>query len=64
MSTPNVNSIVDEPGTGSPDFPNGASVNGNPLPTAGSSPLIDALGGPNGFVDTQIDEIFRAAMQV
>jgi hypothetical protein len=36
MSTLNVNSIVDEPGTGSPDFPNGASVNGNPLPTAGS----------------------------
>jgi len=36
MSTLNVNSIVDEPGTGSPDFPNGASVNSNPLPTAGS----------------------------
>jgi hypothetical protein len=29
-----------------------------------TSPLIDALGGPNGFTDTQIDDIFRAAMQV
>ena len=29
-----------------------------------TSPLIDALGGPNGFTDTQIDGIFRAAMQV
>jgi hypothetical protein len=29
-----------------------------------TSPLIDALGGPNGFSDTQIDDIFRAAMQV
>jgi hypothetical protein len=28
-----------------------------------TSPLIDALGGPNGFTDTQIDDIFRAAMQ-
>jgi hypothetical protein len=28
-----------------------------------TSPLIDALGGPNGFTDTQIDGIFRAAMQ-
>lgn len=27
-----------------------------------TSPLIDALGGPNGFTDTQIDDIFRAAM--
>ena len=27
------------------------------------APLIDALGGPNGFTDTQIDGIFRAAMQ-
>ena len=29
-----------------------------------TSPLIDALGGPNGFTDTQIDDIFRAAMQL
>ena len=29
-----------------------------------TSPLIDALGGPNGFTATQIDDIFRAAMQV
>jgi hypothetical protein len=29
-----------------------------------TSPLIDALGGPAGFTDTQIDDIFRAAMQV
>ena len=29
-----------------------------------TSPLIDAMGGPNGFTDTQIDDIFRAAMQV
>jgi len=29
-----------------------------------TSPLIDALGGPNGFTETQIDDIFRAAMQV
>jgi len=28
-----------------------------------TSPLIDALGGPNGFTATQIDDIFRAAMQ-
>jgi hypothetical protein len=28
-----------------------------------TSPLIDALAGPNGFTDTQIDDIFRAAMQ-
>jgi hypothetical protein len=29
-----------------------------------SSPFIDALGGDNGFTPEQIDEIFRAAMQV
>lgn len=29
-----------------------------------SSPLIDALGGPNGFTPEQIDDIFRAAMVV
>ena len=28
------------------------------------SPLVDALGGPNGFSPEQIDDIFRAAMQV
>ena len=28
------------------------------------SPLVDALGGPNGFTPEQIDDIFRAAMQV
>lgn len=28
-----------------------------------TDPLIDALGGPNGFTATQIDDIFRAAMQ-
>lgn len=29
-----------------------------------TSPLIDALGGPNGFTSEQIDDIFRAAMEV
>ena len=29
-----------------------------------NSPLIDALGGDNGFTAEQIDDIFRAAMQV
>jgi hypothetical protein len=29
-----------------------------------SSPFIDALGGDNGFTPEQIDDIFRAAMQV
>ena len=28
------------------------------------SPLVYALGGPNGFTPEQIDDIFRAAMQV
>lgn len=28
------------------------------------SPLIEALGGENGFTDDQIDDIFRAAMAV
>lgn len=27
-----------------------------------TSPLIDALGGPNGFTPEQIDNLFRAAM--
>lgn len=29
-----------------------------------TSPLIDALGGPNGFTPEQIDDLFRAAMAV
>jgi hypothetical protein len=29
-----------------------------------NSPLIDALGGPNGFTPEQIDDLFRAAMAV
>jgi hypothetical protein len=29
-----------------------------------NSPLIDALGGPEGFTPEQIDDIFRAAMAV
>lgn len=29
-----------------------------------NSPLIEALGGDNGFTPEQIDDIFRAAMQV
>lgn len=29
-----------------------------------TSPLIDALGGPNGFTPEQIDDIFRAAMEI
>lgn len=29
-----------------------------------TSPLIDALGGPNGFTVTQIDDIFRTAMEI
>lgn len=28
------------------------------------SPLVDALGGPNGFSPEQIDDIFRTAMEV
>lgn len=29
-----------------------------------TSPLIDALGGPNGFTPEEIDDIFRAAMEI
>lgn len=29
-----------------------------------TSPLIDALGGPNGFTPEQIDDIFRTAMEI
>lgn len=29
-----------------------------------TSPLIDALGGPQGFTPEQVDDIFRAAMAV
>lgn len=29
-----------------------------------TSPLIDALGGPEGFTPEQIDDLFRAAMAV
>jgi hypothetical protein len=36
MSSINVNAISNEAGTGAPNFPNGLSVNSNPLPTAGS----------------------------
>jgi hypothetical protein len=35
MSSINVNAISNEAGTGAPNFPNGLSVNSNPLPTAG-----------------------------
>lgn len=36
MSTLNVNTISNAAGSGAPDFPNGVSVNSNPIPTAGS----------------------------
>jgi hypothetical protein len=29
-----------------------------------TSPLIDAMGGPNGFTPEQIDDLFRAAMAI
>ena len=29
-----------------------------------NSPLIDALGGPEGFTPEQVDDIFRAAMEI
>jgi hypothetical protein len=36
MSTLNVNTISNSDGSGAPNFPNGISVNSNPIPTAGS----------------------------
>jgi len=43
MSTLNVNSIVDEPGTGSPDFPNGITATGGTIDgtvIGGSTPAV------------------------